>query len=384
MGEKLVVARYGEIHLKGGNRAFFVRALVRNLKNKVGDTATVDFQEGRVFVVPKQKNICEADLQRVLGLVLETFGITSASVVTKVDATEQAILAHLESVEVNGSFKVNVNRANKTFPIKSMDFAARCGEVIYKANKNAKREVSVDVVNPGVVVNVDIRDKAYIFDILHQGLGGLPVGVSGKAVCLLSGGIDSPVAAFLAAKRGLSIDFVHFATPPYTNDLALEKVKNLQSAVERFVGKTNLYVVPFTEISRAIKKNCADEFVITLMRRFMVRIAEQIGVEHRADCIITGENLAQVASQTIQGITSNNFCANVLPILRPLVTYDKQEIIALAKKIGTYLISIQPHPDCCTVFVPSNPSIKPILKKVEIEEGKLDVDSLVKSALVQI
>jgi len=231
---------------------------------------------------------------------------------------------------------------------------------------------------------VDIRDKAYIYQKSFDGHGGLPVGVSGRCIVLLSGGIDSPVAAYLAAKRGLSVDLVHFATPPYTSDLALEKIYKLQKLIEKYSDKTRLFVVPFTEISRAIKKNCADEFVITLMRRFMVRIAEKIGIENKADCIITGENLAQVASQTIEGIRSNNFCVNILPILRPLITFDKQEIITLAKRIGTYDVSVEPHLDCCTVFVPKNPSIKPNLKRVEMDETKLDIEVLVENAVREV
>ena len=378
-----IIARYGEIHLKGGNRKFFINALLKNLRVKLKDMADVRFIDGRVIVCVKTDGETPPlhNVENILELVATTFGITSASIVTEIDVSVDAILEYMKGLEIAGSFKVVVNRANKGFPVKSMDFAAQCGGVIFRANESAERKIWVDVVNPKTVVHVDIRDKAYVYDKSFAGPGGLPVSVSGRTMVLLSGGIDSPVAAYLAAKRGLSVDLVHFATPPYTSDLAMEKIYKLQKQIERYCGKTRLFVVPFTEISRAIKKNCSDEFVITIMRRFMVRIAERLGLDNKADCIVTGENLAQVASQTIEGIRSNNFCAERLPILRPLITYDKQEIIEVAKKIGTYDVSVEPHPDCCTVFVPQNPSIRPKLSRVENDEQKLDVEGLVRSAV---
>ncbi len=232
---------------------------------------------------------------------------------------------------------------------------------------------------PNTSVQVEILRKgdANVFTGCEPGLGGLPVGVSGRAICLISGGIDSPVAAFLAMKRGLAVDFVHFTTPPYTSELALQKVISLCEQVNSYGNTGNLYVVPFTEIGSQIQKQCYEQYTITLMRRFMVALAEKIGLAHNADCIFTGENLAQVASQTIQGITSNNFVARRLPILRPLICFDKNEIIDYAKKIGTYQISILPYEDCCTVFVPAHPTIKPDLDAVLKEERKLNFDTLV-------
>ena len=376
--DRVIIARYGEIHLKGGNRGFFIKALINNLKDKITDLARITFTEGRV-IIDKYKN---CDEQVVLGSVLSTFGFISASIVTSVEPTEVAIFEYLRNLKIEGSFKIQINRANKGFPVKSMDFAPVCGEVILTQAERDKRKVWVDVVNPATMISIDIRDKAYIFDKSLPALGGLPVGVSGRAISLLSGGIDSPVATLLAAKRGLCVDLIHFATPPYTSDLALEKIYKLQSVIKNFCGKVRLFIVPFTEISRAIKKSCSEEFVITLMRRFMVRIAERLGLAHGASCIITGENLAQVASQTVEGIRSNNFVATELPILRPLVTFDKQEIIALAKRFGTYDVSIEPHLDCCTIFVPKNPIIKPNLKRVETEEQKIgDLQDLVDRAI---
>lgn len=358
----VVVARIGEIHLKGNNKGLFLKRLLKNL----GGSARYE----------NERILCD-DIEKAV----QTFGITSASVANIVSSSPDEILEYLKSCKISGTFKVEVNRADKKFPIKSPVFAPMCGGIILDKNPLA----SVDVHNPETVIYIDIRiDKTYIYDSVVMGVGGLPVGVSGRAIVLLSGGIDSPVAAWLAAKRGLAIDFVHFATPPYTNDLALDKVRKLQSKLEPFIGKSRLFVVPITDITLAIRKHCSPEFMITLMRRFMVRTAEQLGINIGADCIITGENLAQVASQTILGIASNNFCATRLPILRPLITFDKSEIIALSKRIGTFETSIVPHEDCCTIFVPRNPIINPKINQVLEQEEKLDVETLIKNALSNI
>jgi thiamine biosynthesis protein ThiI len=358
-----IIARWGEIHLKGANRGFFLRALKKNLEATTG--AHVKIEGGRAIITGFD------DADKAVTAAANTFGIVSVSPVAAVESDEDAILEYLGTLKIEGTFKVEVNRANKQFPHKSNDFAAIAGGVI---------DAPVDVHNPRTVVSIDIREKTYIYSCTVDGAGGLPVGTAGRALCLLSGGIDSPVAAYLAAKRGLSVDCIHFASPPYTSDFALEKVKDLARKLEKFCGKINLYVVPFTEIQEAIRKNCSPEFMITIMRRFMIRIAERIALDNKTDCIITGESLGQVASQTVAGIASNNYCARVLPILRPLVTYDKREIVALAQKIGTYETSCRPYPDCCTVFVPKHPSISPSLKKVEISEAKLDVEALINRA----
>ena len=369
----VIIARYGEIHLKGNNKGLFLSQLLKNLKSRLSEQerAKVIHEDERIIISGFEDEI------QTIEIVTTTFGIVSASPAFVLPSVPEAILEYLKTQKIGCTFKVNVNRANKQFPIKSPEFAPLCGGAVLEANPQA----TVNVQNPDTTIHIDIRkQQTFVYTRSVEGFGGLPVGVSGRAVVMLSGGIDSPVATFLSAKRGLAIDFVHFATPPYTSDLALEKIYALQRQLERYVGKTNLYIIPFTEISLAIRKNCDLSLMITLMRRFMVRIAEAIGLK-KHDCIITGENLAQVASQTIAGITSNNFCATTLPILRPLITYDKVEIIALAKKIGTYEISIQAHEDCCTIFVPQNPAIKPRLNFVEKEEAKLDVKHLVQRAV---
>ena len=373
----VIVCSYGEIHLKGANRGFFIRTLMKNLRQVLPAGVKADVHDTRIIVTDFN------NAQQTVSQLKKVFGLTSIRVCETVNyQTPEDILSYLVTVKVKGTFKIVVNRADKNFPIKSPIFAPQCGDVILRNNPQAK----VDVLQPDTIIQVEIRHNgvAYISTGVEHGLGGLPVGVSGRAICLISGGIDSPVAAFLAMKRGLTVDFVHFTTPPYTSELALQKVVSLCQQVNQFGNTGNLYVVPFTEIGSQIQKNCHEEFTITIMRRFMVALAEKIGIEQNADCIITGENLAQVASQTIQGITSNNFVAKQLPILRPLICFDKDEIVHLAKRIDTYQISILPYEDCCTVFVPSHPTIKPTLSRVLAEEQKLDFDELVKNCYEKI
>lgn len=373
----VIVCSYGEIHLKGANRGFFIRTLMKNLRQVLPAGTKADVHDTRIIVTDFN------NAQQTVSQLKKVFGLTSIRVCKTVNyQTPEDILSYLVTVKVKGTFKIVVNRADKNFPIKSPIFAPQCGDVILRNNPQAK----VDVLQPDTIIQVEIRHNgvAYISTGVEHGLGGLPVGVSGRAICLISGGIDSPVAAFLAMKRGLTVDFVHFTTPPYTSELALQKVVSLCQQVNQFGNTGNLYVVPFTEIGSQIQKNCHEEFTITIMRRFMVALAEKIGIEQNADCIITGENLAQVASQTIQGITSNNFVAKQLPILRPLICFDKDEIVHLAKRIDTYQISILPYEDCCTVFVPSHPTIKPTLSRVLAEEQKLDFDELVKNCYEKI
>lgn len=368
----VIVCSYGEIHLKGANRGYFLRALMQNIRQVLPSDVKAEVKDTRIIIT----NF--TDTQPVVASLKKVFGLTHIRVCESVNyQTPDDILHYLETIRITGTFKVEINRADKNFPLKSPVFAPLCGDVILKNNSKSK----VDVQNPNTVVQVEIRQNgvAFVSTGDERGLGGLPVGVSGRAICLISGGIDSPVAAFMAMKRGLAVDFVHFTTPPYTSELALQKVVSLCQQVNSFGNCGNLYVVPFTEIGSQIQKKCHDQYTITLMRRFMIALAEKIGVEHRADCIFTGENLAQVASQTIQGITSNNFVAQRLPILRPLICFDKNEIIDIAKRIGTYEISILPYEDCCTVFVPEHPTIKPNLSAVLEEEKKLNFNALVEN-----
>lgn len=361
----MIVARYGEIHLKGKNRALFVSALTRNLRERLDKLCHVALADCR-YVLTDYK---PADLDQIIDITKSTFGLTSLSVVT--ETTHDKILAEVAKIPMtNRTFKVIVNRADKKFAQTSMDFAAQCGEVILGACPTAR----VDVRAPQTAVNVDIRlnNVAYIYTDAIECVGGLPVGTSGRALVLLSGGIDSPVASYLIAKRGMNVDVLHFSSPPYTSALGLDKVKRLAKRLEQYCGAIKFHEISTTEFLKSVRAKCNESYTITLLRRHMIREARRIAIENHCDCIVTGENLAQVASQTVQGIASNNLLALDVPILRPLITFDKIEIIALAKKIGTYDISIEPHQDCCTVFVPSSPVIAPTIIACEREEAKLD------------
>ncbi|MDR0384206.1 MAG: tRNA 4-thiouridine(8) synthase ThiI [Christensenellaceae bacterium] len=356
---KVIIARYGEIHLRKGNRGIFIKQLEKNTGLKVAD----------------ERIVCEYD-EKIFNKLQRTFGITSVSIGEQVKHLE--ILDEIEKMRFDGTFKVSVNRADRTFEYRSPELNAICGDIILKNNKNAK----VDLVNPKTTIYIDIRpnDRAFIFKHRRRGPGGLPVGVSGRGLSLISGGIDSPVSSYLGAKRGLSIDFLHFASPPYTSEQALNKVKKLCGIVANYSMNCKLFVVPFTKIQEEIRKHCKEEYTITIMRRFMLVIAEKF----KYDCIITGENLAQVASQTVEGIASNNCVAGNSLVLRPLIFADKEEIIEKAKQIGTYETSILPYEDCCTVFVPRHPIIKPDIKKVEEEEKKLDFNKLAEEAYNEV
>jgi len=360
----MVIARYGEVHLKGRNRNVFMRALTNNLRSRLKNLANVKLGDGR-YVIDNYK---VADEKRVIEITMNTFGLVSCSPVTASKHNE--IENEVAKIKIDGTFRVTVNRADKKFMPNGMQYAAILGGVILKNNPNAR----VDLHEPTQTVFVDIRENnvAFIYGQTFLCVGGMPYGTSGKALCLLSGGIDSPVAAYLAAKRGLSIECVHFTTPPHTGEFSIDKVKRLAKQLENYCGEIPIHIISITDIMNEIKKKCANEYTITLMRRAMIRRAVKLSIERKCDCIITGENLAQVASQTIAGITTTNAVAGNLPILRPLIMFDKSEIMSQAKKIGTYNISIEPHEDCCTVFVPDSPVINPTIKKCEYEESKLD------------
>jgi len=280
------------------------------------------------------------------------------------------------------TYKVSTTRADKTFEIGSMDLSREIGEIILNNNPNA----SVDVHNPETLINIDIREngKTYIFYDHIKGRGGMPVSTAGNGLALLSGGIDSPVAAYKMAHRGMKIFGIHFHSFPYTSLQAKEKVVSLAKQIQPFTQMHRLFVVPFTHIQESIHTNCRAEFMITIMRRIMIRIAERVARKNNCLALITGESLGQVASQTIESITSTNIVAERLPILRPLIAMDKNEIIEISRQIKTFDISILPYEDCCTVFLPKNPVIKPKLDEVVKEEEKLELETLIKEAIDNI
>jgi thiamine biosynthesis protein ThiI len=282
----------------------------------------------------------------------------------------------------SGTFKVETHRADKTFIKNSMQINAEIGGRLLSDND----KISVDVHTPQFIINIDVRENGttLVFNEFFKGAGGMPVGTAGKGLLLISGGIDSPVAGHMIAKRGMSIDCIHFHSYPYTNLQAKEKVIELAKVLAGYSCGTTLHIIKVTHIQEEIHKKCNGEYMVTLLRRFMMRIAEKLAKQIGAQCIITGESLGQVASQTIEGMTSSNSVIESMPVLRPLCGFDKNEIIDRSRAMGAYEISIQPYEDCCTVFLPKHPVTKPKLANVIEEEAKLDVDALVEEAFASL
>lgn len=326
------------------------------------------------------ENFDEGRAEEIVERLRKVFGTHTLSVGYKVDADMQKIY---EAVKViaprEGTFKVETNRGDKKFPLNSMQINAQIGGRLLDDFPALK----VDVHNPQMIVSIDVRENgtALVFGGVVKAAGGMPVGTAGKGLLLLSGGIDSPVAGYMIAKRGMKIEGLHFHSYPYTNMQAREKVEELARILSTYTGGMTLNVVSVTHIQEAIHKHCPEEMMITLLRRFMMRIAERLCEKNGSQCIITGESLGQVASQTIEGMTSSNAVIKNVPVLRPLVGFDKTEIIERSRAIGTFETSIQPFEDCCTVFLPKHPLIRPRLSEVEAAEAKLDVNGLVEEAL---
>lgn len=375
--EKVVIVRYCEIHLKGKNRGYFEKVFMNNLEKALtGIRHEMHKPSGRYVV----ENFDEGRADEIVERLRKVFGTHTLSVGYKVEADMQKIY---EAVKViapkEGTFKVETNRGDKKFPLNSMQINAQIGGRLLDDFPSLK----VDVHNPQMVVSIDVRENgtALVFGGVVKAAGGMPVGTAGKGMLLLSGGIDSPVAGYMIAKRGMKIEGLHFHSYPYTNMQAREKVEELARILSTYTGGMTLNVVSVTHIQEAIHKNCPEEMMITLLRRVMMRIAERLCEKSGSQCIITGESLGQVASQTIEGMTSSNAVVRNVPVLRPLVGFDKTEIIERSRAIGTFETSIQPYEDCCTVFLPKHPLIRPRLSEVEAAEAKLDVNGLVEEAL---
>lgn len=375
--EKVVIVRYCEIHLKGKNRGYFEKVFMNNLEKALtGIRHEMHKPSGRYVV----ENFDEGRAEEIVERLRKVFGTHTLSVGYKVEADMQKIY---EAVKViaprEGTFKVETNRGDKKFPLNSMQINAQIGGRLLDEFPALK----VDVHNPQMIVSIDVRENgtALVFGGVVKAAGGMPVGTAGKGLLLLSGGIDSPVAGYMIAKRGMKIEGLHFHSYPYTNMQAREKVEELARILSTYTGGMTLNVMSVTHIQEAIHKNCPEEMMITLLRRFMMRIAERLCEKNGSQCIITGESLGQVASQTIEGMTSSNAVIKNVPVLRPLVGFDKTEIIERSRAIGTFETSIQPFEDCCTVFLPKHPLIRPRLSEVEAAEAKLDVNGLVEEAL---
>ena len=380
---EIILLKSGEIALKGLNRGTFEDMVIRNCKRALGGLGSFTFSKAQstFFVQPGEGVDVAAAVER-LSRVFGIAALCSACVVPKdyaeiERAAERYLADELKSAR---TFKVTAKRADKKFEMNSPQICAALGEYLLGRFPHLK----VDVENPEVLVTVEIRDfGAYVHGRQMQGAGGIPVGCSGRSMLLLSGGIDSPVAGVMMAKRGLGISAVHFFSPPYTSERALLKVKQLCEKMTRYCGNVPLYVVPFTEISQAIREKCPEQYGTIIMRRLMMRIAQELAERERCASLITGESVGQVASQTIEALTCTQAGLH-LPVLRPVIGMDKEEIIATARKIDTFEISVQPYDDCCTVFTPKRPKIRPKLDEVERAEAALDCEGLMKRSVESI
>ena len=374
---RVILLRFGELYLKGDNRYLFESMLMRNIKNKLnGENFKFEKTFGR-YVISSYE---EARENIIVDKLKQVFGLYSLSKAVELPADPQVISEEVGKINVGSkTFKVFVKRADKKFPISSMDFAKQLGGVVLSKNHDAE----VDLYNPQVEIHIDIRlnGKAYLFYETLKCQGGLPLGCAGKGLLLLSGGIDSPVAGYLVGRRGLEFEALHFHSYPYTSELARDKVLTLAKELVPYVGKIKLHIVSFTKVQEMIHMNCSPEYMITIMRRIMMRVAEHICNKNDLGAIVTGESLGQVASQTRQSMTVTGGVVQSKPIFRPCITMDKEEIMKISKDIGTYDTSILPYEDCCTVFLPKNPVIKPTIERCEKEELKINVEGLVEECL---
>ena len=378
--KKLIIIRWCEIHLKGKNRNHFEKLLEDNIKHSIKDISCKFVKiQGRYLI----EDFDDFNESALIDKLLKISGIHTISVASSVPSTMEDIST--QAVEIckykRGTFKVETNRADKKFPLRSIECSSKIGASILSNNNN----LSVDVHKPDFIVNIDIREsgRTLIFTDYIKGMGGMPTGSAGKGLLMLSGGIDSPVAGYMIAKRGMRLEGIHFHSYPYTGELAKEKVITLAKMIGEYSNGFTLHIVKFTEIQEAIHEKCPEEYMITMMRRFMMRIAEIIARNTGAQAIITGESLGQVASQTIESITSSNSVVK-MPVLRPLIAFDKLDIIEISEKIGTFETSILPYEDCCTIFLPKYPIIKPKLENVEKLEKALDIDNLINKALENV
>ena len=376
--------KYAEIAIKGKNRYLFEDALVGQISHalkKVDGKFRVRKEQGRIYVDTEG----EYDYDEVVGALKCVFGIVGICPVVLIedegfDRLVEEVISYVDKVypDKHFTFKVNARRARKNYPMESMEINAKLGEKILEAFP----ETRVDVHHPDVVLNVEIRNQINIYSVIVPGPGGMPVGTNGKAMLLLSGGIDSPVAGYMIAKRGVAIDATYFHAPPYTSERAKQKVVDLAKIVARYSGPINLHIVNFTDIQLYIYEQCPHEELTIIMRRYMMKLAEHFAKENKCLGLITGESIGQVASQTMQSLAATNEVCTI-PVYRPLIGFDKQEIVEVSEKIGAYETSILPYEDCCTIFVAKHPVTKPSLNVIHNDEKKLEekIDALMQEAI---
>ena len=376
-----IIAKYGEIGIKGKNRYIFENKLIKNIRNILKPIGKFDVYKeyGRIYI-----NLDDYDYEEVIEEVRKVFGIVSVSPVIKIEKDyeklKESALRLLEEKVENGAktFKVESKRGDKDFRLTSQEMNLDIGGYLLS---NLGDKIKVDVHKPEIRVTTELRQEcaiAYVDAV--PGYGGLPLGTNGKAIALLSGGIDSPVATWMVAKRGVEVEAVHFHSYPFTNEQSQEKVRDLAKILSKYCGKIRLHKVNILNIQKEITKNCREEEMTIISRRFMMKIAQGIAEKRYANALITGESIGQVASQTIQGLTCTNAAVSI-PVFRPLIALDKSEIVDIAKKIDTYETSIIAEEDCCTVFSPKNPLTKPRLERIIESESNLNVDELIKEAI---
>lgn len=378
--KKIIIIKYGELTTKKDNINFFITTLKDNLKSSLESlNVEIKYDKGRMFIYASESNI-----DSVIEKLKHTFGIHEINIGYEIEdndieVVKSSLIELIADKEID-TFKVVTKRSDKNYPINSMEISRLLGGVVLKNKDN----VRVDVHNPNTTINIEIRqNKAYIYFDKIDGIGGYPVGVAGKGLLMLSGGIDSPVAGYLALKRGVRIEALYFESPPHTSEAAKNKVKSLARELSKYSGYVKLHVVNFTSIQESILKNCPHEYLITIMRRMMYRISEAVAKRNNCKIIINGESIGQVASQTLTSMAAINNVVS-MPVIRPVACLDKIDIIDIAKKINTYEISIQPFEDCCTIFVPDHPVINPVISNCEEYETYFNYEELIKVAISNI
>ncbi len=376
---EFILVRYGELSTKGKNRKDFIKKLLDNTKNRLMDFSELEYEKtyDRMYI-----RLNGADAQAVCEALKDVFGISSFSLAMKINSDieeiKKATLEVAKEAEC-ATFKMMARRHDKLFPMMSDDINRICATQILQ-----QTQLKVDVKKPELRIIVEVRqDCTYIMSQSIKGAGGYPVGIGGKGMLMLSGGIDSPVAGYMTQKRGVMVECIHYASPPYTSSSAQQKMLDLAKVLSKYQGRVRVHVVPFTKLQLAIYEHCDESYTITIMRRMMYRIAQKVAEKNKALAIVNGESVGQVASQTLESMMVINDVTNY-PVLRPVVGLDKLEIIDIANKIGSYEISIQPFEDCCTIFTPKNPVTKPTLKRAEKMERKFDWDTLIEECIENI
>ena len=376
--KKIIIIKYGELTTKKDNINFFITTLKDNIKNCLVDYETeIKYDKGRMFIYANEDN-----LDVVIEKIKKTFGIHEINIGYEIDDNsieniKKSLIELIKDRDIT-SFKIVTKRSDKKYPINSMEISRQMGGIVLKNKEKAK----VDVHNPKMIINIEVRlnNKVYIYFDRIKGIGGYPVGVAGKGLLMLSGGIDSPVAGYLALKRGVRIEAIYFESPPHTSDAAKNKVISLAKKLSEYSGYVKLHAINFTDIQEAILKNCPHEYLVTIMRRMMYRISERIAKKNNCKVLINGESIGQVASQTLTSMAAIN-CVTKLPVIRPVACLDKLDIIEIAKNIDTYETSILPFEDCCTIFVPDHPVINPTEESASEYEKSFDFENLISDAV---